>query len=157
MSEPVSSATGSGWPRSVQLFVGAYLASTAFSAVNSFLQMGALRQRLIEVTQASTPPGDIWLYVFIALRTAISLAILTWAMRRHSLVARLLIALQFAGWMYGLPKAIGFLAKGNYASAPFTIAALFSLAAVTCLLAAPSRQWFSRKGSTHADDVDRFS
>ncbi|MFM5893371.1 MAG: hypothetical protein ACKOQM_02940 [Novosphingobium sp.] len=157
MSKPVSPESLGAWPRAVQLFVGAYLASTAFSGVNSFLQMGALRQRLIEVTQASTAPGDDWVYAFIAVRTAISLALLIWAIRRHSLIARLLIGLQFAGWMYGLPRALGFLAKGNYTAVPFTIAALFSLVAVACLLSAPSRQWFSRKGSTHADDVDRFS
>jgi hypothetical protein len=157
MNEPVTLAPGESWPRAVRLFVAAYLVSTAFSAVNSLLQTEFIRRRLLEVTQLPALPDDSWIYAFIAVRTALSLAILTWAIRRHSMIARLLIGVQFAGWMYGLPRALGFVAKGNYAALPFVLAALFSAIAIVCLLSAPARQWFSRKGSTHADDVDRFS
>jgi hypothetical protein len=157
MNEPKEIAPGKTWPRSVQLFVAAYLLSTAFSAVNSILQIDVIRRRLIDVMQLGAAPVESWAYAFIAVRTAISLGILVWAIRRRSMIARLLIGVQFAGWMYGLLKAIGFLSRGNYAALPFVVAALFSAVAVACLLASPSRQWFSRKGSTHADDVDSFS
>ena len=144
-------------PRSIQIFILAYVACVAFGAANSYLQFEFIRVRLMEMSQFGELPGDGWVYAMILFRAGIALAILAWVLLRYSLIGRLIVGAQLVGWIYGAPTAIGFLSSDKLAALPFLIAGLLSAVAVASLLVKSSRLWFAQKGMTLADDLDSFS
>ena len=144
-------------PRSIRILIIAYLACVAFAAANSILQFEFIRVRLTESVGLNELPSDGWVYAMIALRAGIALAILAWVLFRHSLIGRLIIGVQLAGWAYGAPAAVRLVASGRMTAAPFLLAGICSAIAVACLLLKSARLWFGRKGNTLADDLDSFS
>lgn len=144
-------------PNSIRGFIIAYLACVGFGAANAYGQFEFLRVRLLETFATSELPDDSWVYGMILVRAAFALAILVWVILRHSVVGRLIVAVQFMGWAYGTPASIQMIADGNFKPVPFLLAGFCSAIAVTCLVLKPSRDWFARKGRTLADDLESFS
>ncbi len=120
------------------------------------MQFDFLKIRLDEMLQQPDPPRDWVVYAMIAFRALVALAILGWALARQSAIARLLIAVQLAGWLYGTPTSIRYLLKGNWEALPFLLAAIASVFVVTFMLQPRSRQWFKRKGRALVSDVEVF-
>ncbi len=144
-------------PRSIRIFIFAYISCVLFGAMNSYFQFEFIRVRIMEMSRTGDLPRDILVYAMILFRAFVALAILAWVLLRYSLIGRLLIGLQLVGWIYGTPTAIGFLAEGSIKALPFLLAGLSSALAVACLMVNSSRLWFARKGVTLADDLDSFS
>ena len=116
-------------------FVCAYLACTIFGAVNALTHFGYMQARINEVLLQPYPPRDWVVHAVIVMRAFIALAILWWALGRQSVIARIVILGQLAGWLYGAPIAVRILMRGDWRAMPFLLAGTASLIAVAMMLA----------------------